>query len=57
MQPFNAVQNIPSRLKGIRIPSINRAKVSKFFYAYFLDLDEDELTAYLKVRESEKERK
>jgi hypothetical protein len=56
MQPFNSIQNIPSRLKGIRIPSINSAKVSKFFYAYFLGLDEDELAVYQKVKEKEKEK-
>lgn len=54
MQSFNSIQNIPSKLKGIRVPSINSAKISKFIYTYFLGIDEDELAAYQKVREKEK---
>jgi hypothetical protein len=48
MQPSNLIPNIPSRLKDIRVPSINGAKVSKFFYTYFLGIDEDEIEAYQK---------
>lgn len=54
MQPLNVIQNIPSRLRGIRVPSINSANVSKFFYTYFLGIDEDDLAAYKESLEKEK---
>ena len=57
MHPSNLIPNIPSRLKGIRVPSINGAKVSKFFYTYFLGMDEDELAAYKKVMEKKEKEK
>ena len=50
MQPSNLIPNIPSKLKGIRVPSINGAKVSKFFYTYFLGIDDDDLAAYQKSK-------
>lgn len=52
MQPFNLIQTIPNRLKGIRIPS--RASVAKFFYNYFLDLSDEELAAYQKSKDKGK---
>jgi hypothetical protein len=49
MQPLNSIQSIPGKLKSIRIPSINNAKVTKFFYEYFLGLNDEELKVYQKA--------
>jgi hypothetical protein len=56
MQPLNSIQNISGKLKGIRIPSINSAKVTKFFYQYFLGLSDHELEMYQKANDELKAR-
>jgi hypothetical protein len=36
------------KLKGIKLPTVNRSKVTKFFYEYFLGLSDQELDSLQK---------
>ena len=48
MTNFNLTHATLSKLRGIKLPNVDRKKVTKFFYEYFLGLSDHEMSSLQK---------